>query len=402
MSRFLKADFILVALLLMLILVTVLMGGRLATTSRSSLSCIVEDDRTGGGSGIRAWADAMGFSTLPMRAPLWEIQQVLPGTGHCVLTAGNRPWSRLGHEFTDDLWQPISLWIRSGNTLVVITSNVDSLPDPITKIFTAIDGRVAEDESPVPSFEPSKSEWRFSLPQEPERVPTRWGGNLQVKSEGSRLKNIPTEWVIAGSENRCVLAGKTLDQGMIYLLLDDAAWSNESFDLADNAATLARLLHQHLLPVGVLGFDEYRHGHGRIESFISLFLSLPGAQSFSLMGLCLGLFWLWGNSRRLSPPDEFHEIERRTSQEYMESVAAMNQRARAAPLVVNSVLNRVQSLLQKRGVRGALEEAEQELLQRARSQIAAAERPVSPQKEIKLVTELLQLREDRYGTGQGS
>ena len=90
---------------------------------------------------------------------------------------------------------------------------------------------------------------------------------------------------LAGAETATVLAGRPLGQGMVYLLLDESAWTNEGFDQADNAATLARVLERQLGPEGVLAFDEYRHGYGQVESFTTLFLSLPGAKDFVAMAL---------------------------------------------------------------------------------------------------------------------
>ena len=141
------------------------------------------------------------------------------------------------------------------------------------------------------------------------------------------------------------------------------------------------------------------HGFGRIESFTTLFLTVPGAKSFSLMALVWGLFWLWGSTRRLGPPDEYREIERRTAMEYIESVAALNQRARAAPLAVNSVLQRVRYLLQKRGI---INEAANATLSRATRQMELEGRPAVPTVEMKLVSKMIQLRKELYGTRQGS
>ena len=141
-----------------------------------------------------------------------------------------------------------------------------------------------------------------SPPKQMERVAAWWGGALAVDANGPRVKNLPPEFHLAGRENAAVLAGRPLGQGMVYLLLDESVWTNEGFDQADNAATLARILKRRLGHEGILAFDEYRHGYGHVESFTTLFLSLPGAKDFAGMALAWGLFWLWGSTRRLSPP----------------------------------------------------------------------------------------------------
>ena len=388
--------------ILLLVVITGVVGERLAVRSYSSLSCVIEDHRTGGGSGIRAWAEAMGFSTRPLKSPIHEAERELRRSGHCLITAGNGSWNRLG-EFPRENWLSLRKWIAAGNTLIVITSNSNFLPEPIHQHFTFEDSK-SDTSPPVnnaqsPSIEQPAID-PFSLAKvETELVPTRWGGGMTVKSNGPRLKNSPDEWLIAGQGTSAVLAGKSLEQGMIYLLLDDTAWNNEGFDRSDNAATLRRVLKRHLGPEGVLAFDEYRHGRGRIESLTTLFLSIPAARSFAWMAGVWGMFWLWSATRRLSPPDEFREIERRTAIEYIESVAAMNQRARAAPLAVKSVAQRVRYLLQKRGSVDPIVEAS---LDRASQQASLAARPVIPEAEMKLVSELIQLRKERFGSRQGS
>jgi hypothetical protein len=402
MNRFAQPRYALLGGIMLLVAITAVVGERLAVRSYSTLSCIVEDNRTGGGSGIRAWADKMGFSTRPLQSPIDEVERELPKSGHCLITAGNGSWNRFG-EFPHENWLALRKWISVGNTLIVVTSNSVFLPEPIHQHFTIADSK-ANSSRPVndalpPSIQQPASD-PFSLAKvEYELVSTRWGGELSVKSKGPRLKNSPREWQIAGQGTTAVLVGKSLEQGMVYLLLDDSAWNNEGFDRSDNAATLGRVLKQNLGDGGVFAFDEYRHGRGRIESLTTLFLSIPAAQSFAWMAGLWGVFWLWSATRRLSPPDEFREVERRTALEYIESVAAMNQRARAAPLAVKSVLQRVRYLLQKRGL---IDQNMEVALERADRQAALAARPAMPVEEMKIVSELIQLRKERYGTRQGS
>ena len=399
MKRFTQPRVALFAAVVMLIVATVLMGEQLTVRRYSPLTCLVEDTRTGGGSAVHDWARRMGYSTVPFRPPIQEAGKNLTGSGHCFITAGNRDWNPLGADFAASDWIPLRQWIEAGNTLIVITGDSKSLPEPIQDHFTSADETSGQQSTTPPSFESSKLDPLSLAPVEYELVSTRWNGSVSVRADGPRLQNAPREWQIAGAGNRSVIAARPLKQGMIYLLLDDSAWNNEGFDRADNAATLARVLKQHLGPQGLLAFDEYRHGHGRIESFTTLFLSLPGATSFATMATVWGLFSLWGSTRRLSPPEAYRETERRTALEYIQSVAGMNQRARAAPLAVNSVLQRIRYLFQKRGISSETADA---VLKQAEDNVELADRPATPKDEIKLVTELIQLRKELYGTRKGS
>ena len=113
------------------------------------------------------------------------------------------------------------------------------------------------------------------------------------------------------------------------------------------------------------------------------------------MALIWGLFCLWGSTRRLCPPDEYREIERRTALEYIESVAAMNQRARAAPLVIKAVAERVRYLLRKRGI---VQDSAKTILDQAARLADSDERPAVPNREIELVSNIIRLKMEFYGT----
>ena len=95
---------------------------------------------------------------------------------------------------------------------------------------------------------------------------------------------------------------------------------------------------------GVLAFDEYRHGHGRAESFLTYLLNLPGSSAFMWLAAIWALLYFYGRNVRLKPVEAYVERERRTAQEYIDAVAQLYERARAAPLVVEAVARRLRQL----------------------------------------------------------
>ena len=81
--------------------------------------------------------------------------------------------------------------------------------------------------------------------------------------------------------------------GAVYVLLDEFAWTNTGLDQGDNARVLAEILGREIRG-GALAFDEYRHGHGRAESFLAYLLNLPGSSAIMWLGVDLGaslLLW---------------------------------------------------------------------------------------------------------------
>jgi hypothetical protein len=113
------------------------------------------------------------------------------------------------------------------------------------------------------------------------------------------------------------------------------------------------------------------------------------------MALLSGLVWLWAKNQRLGPAEEFREPERRTTREYIDAIAGMHQRARAAGLSVRAVRQRLEHLLSQR-----MQQPKQvtRLLQQADSHIALQGRPANPVEEIQLVRELIRTRKELYGS----
>jgi hypothetical protein len=220
------------------------------------------------------------------------------------------------------------------------------------------------------------------------------GDRLEVIDGGERLKQAPEDWEVAGSEAGSVWNRIPIGEGAIYLILDGFAWTNAGFDRPANAKALAGLLRRELRG-GALGFDEFRHGHGRVESLGTLLLGVKGAKPFiGIAGILLGLYF-YGRNVRLGPPELYDQAERRTAREYIEAVAYLYQRARAAPLAVQAVERRFRQIAK---LRGRLT-PDAELLQREMERYATSEsRPQEPIEACELVSALVSMRKKLYGS----
>jgi hypothetical protein len=182
------------------------------------------------------------------------------------------------------------------------------------------------------------------------------------------------------------------------VLLDEFAWTNSGLDQGDNARVLADILGRELKG-GVLALDEYRHGHGRAESFLVYLMHLPGSRALFWLGLIWCGLYYYGQNVRLKPQEPYVERERRTAQEYIDAVAQLYERARAAPLVVEAVARRLRQISRSSAecppAVGALIESAQDYAKRE-------ERPATPSAAMDLVKKLIQLRKSIYGTRAAS
>jgi hypothetical protein len=383
--------------LVCLIGVTALMERQLRVTYRTPLTCCVEDNGTGGGRGLVLWAEKLGWPVRPLREPLWEAVELLPQrTGNCVLTAGNEPWSPWGENLTEEQWRSLSGWIKRGNALVIATAAPQQLPPPLT---ADIFGDTQEAWSrPAGSLGLENLLTTPSVEAAPATVPIRVGnrGVLDVVADGPRCQRRLLAAETAGDGKGTVWLRLPWGQGAIYLLLDDHAWTNAGFDQGENARVLAATLAQEVHG-GVFGIDEYRHGHGRVESFISLLWALPGAQGFLGIGLVLALLYFYGRNVRFGPAELYHLPERRTAREYIEAVAQLNERARAAPLALTAIVDRMQNLAARRGQQPA--EAEQAVAAAAQY-VGRGERPAQPAQAIALAAQLIRLRKKWHGVSE--
>jgi hypothetical protein len=358
------------------------------------------------------WADRIGITVRSLEVPIWEAAQHLgEPVGNCVLTMGNDSWSPTGVDLEPVNWQRTRDWLARGNSLMVVTAAPRSLPHALRRdlIPTTLDETPAQ---PAPWIDSE------SVDSRPETIPAPMtsGGSLEVEMKGprwsirsSRGPNPGTSgtgpllhaqntdasgWQLAGDWRGGVLFRIPVGQGAVYVLLDEFAWTNTGLDHGDNARVLAELLGREIRG-GVLALDEYRHGHGRTESFLTYLLNLPGSYALIWLAAIWAMLYFHGRNVRLKPVEAYVERERRTAQEYVDAVAQLYERARAAPLVVEAVARRLRQLSRSWAEHPPSVEV---LLQSAENYTKSEERPASPIAAIHLVQQLIQLRKRIYGT----
>lgn len=391
------------------------LGNRLRVTYRTPLSGCVRDDGTGGASGVYRWAERLSIPVRRLEVPLWEAPQVLADpTGNCIVTMGDGSWSPLQEDVGPESWLSVSNWLARGNALVIVTTVPGALPQTLRQdLKLAAFQETAARRATFLGLESVENRPETSL-----AAMTGGGGSLTVEQEGPRWSVAPEQpaagaasgaaiappvrddgparWPLAADARGGVLFRIPVGKGAVYVLLDEFAWTNAGLDQGDNARVLANVLGREIRG-GALAFDEYRHGHGRIESFVTYFANLPGAPAFCWITFIWALFYAYGRNVRLRPVEPYVERERRTAQEYVDAVAQLYERARAAPLVVEAVARRNRQL-----ARSAVEQrpssVESSLLERADLYTQSADRPANPAAAIYLVRELIQLRKENYGT----
>lgn len=131
-------------------------------------------------------------------------------------------------------------------------------------------------------------------------------------------------------------------KGRIVLLSDPFIVANGGIALKDNLQLARNLLST---TDGVIAFDEFHQGRGIARNaFIGYFSGTP------ILAICgqialLVLLIIWTRGRRFGRPLPLPKVDRRSSLEFVASMAELQQRARAFDLAIENVYARARRVL---------------------------------------------------------
>lgn len=131
-------------------------------------------------------------------------------------------------------------------------------------------------------------------------------------------------------------------KGRIVLLSDPYIVANGGIKLKDNLRLALNLLAP---DSGLIAFDEFHQGHGTTHNaFIGYFQGTP------VLAICgqivfLILLLLWTRGRRFARALPLPQIDRRSSLEFVASMAELQQRARAYDLAIENIYSRTRRVL---------------------------------------------------------
>jgi hypothetical protein len=131
-------------------------------------------------------------------------------------------------------------------------------------------------------------------------------------------------------------------KGRIVLLSDPYMVANGGIALKDNLKLTMNLL---AVNSGLVAFDEFHQGHGATHNpFVGYFEGTPVLAIFGQI-LFLILLVLWTRGRRFARPLPLRQTDRRSSLEFVASMAELQQRARAYDLAIENIYSRTRRVL---------------------------------------------------------
>jgi hypothetical protein len=131
-------------------------------------------------------------------------------------------------------------------------------------------------------------------------------------------------------------------QGSIVVLSDPFIVANSGIGLKDNLRLTVNLLSS---SNGLIAFDEFHQGRGATHNaFATYFAGTPVLAIFGQIILII-LLMLWTRGRRFARPVPLPQIDRRSSLEFVASMAELQQRAQAFDLAIENVYSRTRRVL---------------------------------------------------------
>ena len=180
------------------------------------------------------------------------------------------------------------------------------------------------DEENEEEFEPS-----------PEPTQSAAGGNNSTTTS-------PAPVVSFTGERGSLLVDYPHGKGRIVLLADPYIVANNGINRADNLQLAINVV---VGSGGLVAFDEFHQGRAATQNaLIQYFAGTPILAICAQLGL-IGLAIVWSRGTRFARPLPLPQVDRRSSLEFVASMAELQQRAKAHDLALENIYTRVRRVL---------------------------------------------------------
>lgn len=146
-----------------------------------------------------------------------------------------------------------------------------------------------------------------------------------------------------GNREGALLVDYAYGAGRIVVLSDPYIVANSGIKLNDNLQLAINTLAA--AKGGLIAFDEYHQGKGVTQNaFASYFAGTPVLALAAQIVLVI-LLILWTNARRFGRPLPLPHVDRRSSLEFVASMAELQERSRAYDLAIENIYTRTRRVL---------------------------------------------------------
>ena len=268
-------------------------------------------------------------------------------------------------EFTGDNARSLRQWVANGGRLVLIDRKPDRQLTPqsagwsITAhefAFPTIEDNPADSAqmtNGVTALQPLQPTILTSTVESV--MPSRFASRLRIvpptdqnvitsdpSEDGETTAHSKAPVVHIGDRAGALLVDYAYGSGRIVVLGDPYIVTNNGIKLNDNLQLAINTLAG---GGGLIAFDEYHQGKGVTQNaFASYFAGTPVLALAAQIVLVI-LLILWTNARRFGRPLPLPQVDRRSSLEFVASMAELQERSRAFDLAIENIYSRTRRVL---------------------------------------------------------
>ena len=306
-----------------------------------------------------------------------EVPEKLPGgSGQDVRTFVVIGRTQL--PFTEEQANSLRLWVQRGGRLVLIDRGPEHLLLPRSENWTI---STAEINFPGANVDPSKPKEMTENVEALQPVqatpftrdvqavmPSRFASPINISFEEKKSKQQTTEHgrgnlakpnkespppeaaklaspapvVHVAGDRKALLVDYSYGLGRIVVLSDPYIVSNGGIGLKDNLQLAINVL---TTTDGLIAFDEYHQGRGTTENAFASYFSGTPVLAIGAQIILLVLVVLWTSARRFARPLPLVQTDRRSSLEFVASMAELQERSRAFDLAIENIYSRTRRVL---------------------------------------------------------
>ena len=269
--------------------------------------------------------------------------------------------------FTDDEAKALHRWVAQGGRFVLIDRAISThlvpkaegwsitarMSDfPPLNVDPADAQQMTENVTAVHAVQPT------ILTRSVEAVmPSRFASHLSVvappeedpDSEPEYDENIeeysgesPSPIVHIADSNGALLVDYSYGLGNIIVLSDPYMVTNGGLRLNDNLQLAINTL---VYRDGLIAFDEYHQGRGISRNALASYFAGTPVLALGAQVILLILLVLWTNGRRFGRPLPLPKVDRRSTLEFVASMAELQERSRAFDLAIENIYTRTRRVL---------------------------------------------------------
>ncbi|MBV9848615.1 MAG: hypothetical protein JO250_02890 [Armatimonadetes bacterium] len=347
--RFNRDIIAIVILILVFIVGGLLLGGHDRNTSRqvgaeNPPDPSIYNDRATGSKGVFDWTGRVGYRAKVWRQP-WSaldgshadfLMVIDPevADASATLTGGQAQAESDPTALAAADAPALQNWVAQGHTALLLTSRLvsghangntggpDTFADSLG-VFTDLMQR-------------PNGRTEFA-PQQPTQDAQ---GILSLHSDApARVRQAtPTGVALFGDSAGPLVVTRAQGKGHLFIVADGGFAANDNFGRSENARFVANLLAHYAAPGATVLFDEYHHGDAALAAGASVWGALGWPLQLALIQLGLAAVVLVGVlAIRFGAPIPLLRGVRRTSGEYVTSLAGLYQRAQASTTALETL-----------------------------------------------------------------